>query len=80
MTILTPELIEKAAEALFLNSGWRDWEKEHYTSKDLWRARAKVALTAVIPDVVASCAAVADIAGDVAIAAEIRSLIPQEGK
>lgn len=84
MTLITPDLIEKAAEAIEL-AMWNEPSSE---------ALARAALQAVLPDVVEKCAQVAltqrvdgesDFAegadnAAVSIAALIRALIPQEGK
>lgn len=62
MTILTDELIEKAARAAY-----EDWKEEfdgpaweNSAGQDRWKSRARAALTAALPLIVEECAKVAE--------------------
>jgi hypothetical protein len=59
MTVLTDDLIEKAARAIWEDkTGLLDWS--HSCAQDIYRRSARACLTAVLPDVVEACAKVAE--------------------
>lgn len=62
MSIITDEMVEKAARAMFkeCRGDCYPFEKVSDNRKPYWRAASRAALSAVIGDVVEECAKVAD--------------------